>query len=154
MKILLAGLILITIVSCKSRPDPNSSRETPVDSAISASPVEENPVREEITDESQSNREMPDTFRVAVVMYSIGAGTDPSVKEKLDTFLRQYNDSHQNQVSYTAVPWGREGEVDFGFTLSGLNAEEQKAFVNQLYEMYKGQDLVHVEENKPNKSRR
>jgi hypothetical protein len=46
-----------------------------------------------------------------------------------------------------AVPWGREGEVDFCFRLSELSSEDQASFINEMKKAMEGRKLIQFAEN-------
>ena len=97
---------------------------------------------------------MPGTYRVAISFVSFGAGTDPDGRPMLDNYVQQYMDATSKRIIYDAHPWGREGEIDICFTLDNLTVAEQIQFVSGLRDVFKGHELVHVEENKKNNYRR
>jgi hypothetical protein len=82
--------------------------------------------------------------KLIVSFISIGQGKDVKAKEKLDEFLKEYP-----KVKYTEAWWGREGEVDYCFTLTELNKKEQEDFVAKVKQLVGNNQLVQIMENKP-----
>ncbi len=50
-------------------------------------------------------------------------------------------------MNFVTVPWGREGEVDFCFTLAGLTPELQQKFIDGMKEQMQASKLVRLTEN-------
>lgn len=107
-----------------------------------------------IQTESKVADSVPSVCRVLVSAISIGTGIDPQAKTLLDKFVQEYMDATSKRILYTATHWGREGEMDFCFTLKNLSVEEQQNFVVGLNEVFKNHNLIHVEENKLNRFRK
>jgi hypothetical protein len=66
--------------------------------------------------------------------------------------LRKFNDfleSYQPKLNPIITPWGREGEVDFCFTLNELSTNQRKKFIKEVRELLKDCKLVHIYENAP-----
>ena len=161
MKSAQALLISITIsgmIACKSNQkttaDAPATTTSTVPVANNSQTVANNPLTIPNKVRVQTDSVTPAIYRVAVSFISFGAGTDPDGRPMLDTYVQQYMDASEKKIVYDAHPWGREGEVDFCFTLDNLTAEEQKIFIEGLKSTFKGRELVHVEENKTNNYRR
>lgn len=146
--LLLVLLAVFTLQACKNHKNPeNATSEIPDEEKVTvmADTGDIAPQRE--------SRE-PDTFRVVVSMISIGEGTDPDGVSKLEGFLKNYQAETGRTVSYTMQPWGREGEVDYNFSLRGMTEAEQRDFVNRLQAQLKDEQLIRVTENKANRFKR
>ncbi|MEP7169751.1 MAG: hypothetical protein ABI855_10320, partial [Bacteroidota bacterium] len=89
-----------------------------------------------------------------VSFISIGEGTDQHGKEILDSFLNEWATNHKQEIGYQTFQWGREGEVNFCFSLSELNEKQQMEFINGIKEKFKGHDLIKFTENEPYPHRR
>lgn len=87
------------------------------------------------------------TSRLVVSFYSICCGIDHQAQENLDKFIKQYEKTKRKQLAKTAVPWGREGEVDYCLKLSELSRRDQKKFIAQVRTLLKKSKLVHINEN-------
>jgi hypothetical protein len=72
----------------------------------------------------------------------------------MDVFISRYQLENKKELKFEAVPWGREGEVDYCFMLSELSAKEQSRFINALKDQLKFSELVQITENQPCKPRR
>lgn len=86
-------------------------------------------------------------FRVTVSFYSKGGGIDKKAKSNFATFLENYDLKNKAKLSYETANWGREGETDYCFKLSELNADRQVSFVSELKETLKESALVRIKEN-------
>jgi hypothetical protein len=52
-------------------------------------------------------------------------------------------------LKFNKVGWGREGEVDYCFTLKELNPDKQAQFIDDLKAAFKGNELIQILENHP-----
>lgn len=91
------------------------------------------------------NKEVKDNYTLVISFYSIGGGTDGTHIRKFNEFVENYNP----KPSPIITPWGREGEIDYCFTLNELSTKQKKDFVNQVRELLKDCKLVHINENAP-----
>jgi len=160
-------LMFLGLSACKSSKDSGPKNEIIVDTEVKEAPskdVKEAPsknVKEVPSEIVNTGRPLvgmeiwtreqaksgPDTFRLAVTFISIGAGTDPEAKTSLDAYVYDYKLKTRQPVAYVMIPWGREGEVDCCFTLTELNASEQKNFIEGMKKAFIGRDLVQINEN-------
>ncbi len=88
------------------------------------------------------------TCRLLVSFYSPGNGIDRKIKTKYQQFITAYSKS----ITYEQTGWGKEGEIDFCFTLSELSMEEQVDFVKQSKDLLSKSSRVHIYENVPSKN--
>jgi hypothetical protein len=86
-------------------------------------------------------------YRFIVSMYSIGEGTDLEAANAMQAYLTEYRARTGLKLPVFAVPWGREGEVDFCFTLDELNPSAQKEFIAGLKQKLEFSNLVQYAEN-------
>ena len=96
----------------------------------------------------------PDTFKVVISLISIGEGTDPEGPAKIQRFLDAWKSEKGKSPAYKTQPWGREGELDYNFTLHGMSPNDQKEFVTALQSAMKDEKLILITENKPNRFKR
>jgi hypothetical protein len=89
-----------------------------------------------------------DTARLMVSFISKGFGIDTKSKNHFDVWLSARNES------YTANPWGREGEVSYCFPLKNKSAAEQEAFIRDVKNELTNRDLIVFNENIPCERRR
>ncbi len=118
--------LLFLVLSCKSN---NSSKAS---DKINQSTVNQNTIQEE-------------KYPLVLSFYSIGSGVDGNHLRKFSEFLESY----QPKLNPIITPWGREGEVDFCFTLNELSTKQRNQFVKQVREQLKDCKLVHINENAP-----
>lgn len=85
------------------------------------------------------------TYRLIVSFISKGAGSDPAKRQAFLNYVNQ----HPKKPNYVSVPWGREGETDYCFTLKKLSKREQKAFIHHIKKMIGHSDLIQLMENVP-----
>lgn len=118
--------LLLLVLSCKSNNSTKASDKT------NQSTVNQNTIQEE-------------KYPLVLSFYSIGSGVDGNHLRKFSEFLESY----QPKLTPIVTPWGREGEVDFCFTLSELSTKQRSQFVKQVREQLKDCKLVHINENAP-----
>src|SRR6185503_10536349 len=64
-------------------------------------------------------------YRLIVSFYSICCGINGEAKEKVDEFVSNYERDKRTRLARETVNWGREGEIDYCFRLSGLGSREE-----------------------------
>jgi hypothetical protein len=89
------------------------------------------------------------TYRLIVSFISIGEGTDATGREIMDGVLNSWKEKKGKPVEMESIPWGREGEVDFCFTLKELSEKEQSEFADQMKSVFKDKNLIQITENQP-----
>ncbi|MDQ3051854.1 MAG: hypothetical protein M3Q95_13265, partial [Bacteroidota bacterium] len=97
----------------------------------------------------------PDSnYRFIVSFISIGEGTDPKALDVMNRILNSWETKTGKPIEKETTPWGREGEVDYCFPLTELNATEQVAFIDEFKSVFEGKTLVQLTENQPCKYKR
>jgi hypothetical protein len=86
---------------------------------------------------------------VIVSFYSIGQGIDRGQTEKLLAYIQTYEKKAGKKIEYSEVHWGREGENDFCFPLSGFSDSEVKDFLNGAKTALNTAEHVHFLQNQP-----
>lgn len=86
-------------------------------------------------------------YRFGVSFYSKGRGVDKTARQQFSTFLADFQLKNDVTLVVNTSQWGREGEIDYCFKLSELNADKQKAFIAETKEKLKSSTLVHYQEN-------
>ena len=86
-------------------------------------------------------------FKIRISFISIGAGIDGSAVLKFQEFLRNFEATHSLKLNYKIVNWGREGETDYCFKLSEINASQQNQFVVEAKDVLKNSNLVRYKED-------
>jgi len=87
-------------------------------------------------------------YDMVVSFISKGAGIDSKLKEKFDTFLISFNKENKTEIEPIKKGWGREGEIDYNFTLKNLSTSQKKEFISSTKEIVGGTDMVHITFNK------
>ena len=136
MKKYILLLLCFSLFACKPSKDTKKPSDKDVASMNSVS-------------DSSINQQIPDTFRVAVVFISFGAGTDQNALPILDRVLSDWKMKIGKNLKFNKVGWGREGEVDYCFTLKELNPNKQVQFIDDLRAAFKGNELIQILENHP-----
>ena len=94
---------------------------------------------------------MEKNIRLVVTFASIGAGIDPNGKTMLDGYINSFKEKSGKLVKYGTLAWGREGEYDCEFSLNELNLNEQTDFIKGLKNLFEGNQIIQIEENKPSR---
>jgi len=87
-------------------------------------------------------------YDMVISFISIGAGIDTKLKDKIDNFLISFNKENNTDVTPVKKGWGREGEIDYNFTLKNLSTSQKKKFISSIEELAGGSDMVHITFNK------
>jgi hypothetical protein len=93
-------------------------------------------------------------YRFNVSFFSIGSGINGRAKQQYLDFIKEYEVKNKVKVEYEVANWGKEGETDFCFKLSGLNTEEQSKFISDSKELLKNSKNVRYSENVTCKNKR
>jgi hypothetical protein len=152
---ILAALLLLTFSACKTGRE--KSHATPSTTVTEPLAQEALGTDSQMENNTVWTREQamqgPGSFRLVVSLISTGGGTDPQGKVLIDQYLADYKVKTGKQVVYIMIPWGREGEVDCCFSLSGLKESEQAEFIKGMQEAFKDRPLMQIEENRKNRFR-
>jgi hypothetical protein len=149
MKHVAFGLMVIAMMSCKSSKPGTQPNNPPPAEDIAAHSYQNLMAGESETVEGTEtlNKMKATVWRLIVEFYSIGEGTDMEAKKRFDLYLSQWHEAGNPKVNFVTVPWGREGEADFCFTLAGMSAEQQQQFIDGLREQMSSSKLVRITEN-------
>ena len=81
--------------------------------------------------------------RLVVSFNSICCGIDAKMHTKFTRFLKK-NDN----ITYSKIYWGKEGEIDYCFKLGELSTEEQNKFVKKVKKtLGTNSRLITIQEN-------
>lgn len=81
--------------------------------------------------------------RLIVSFYSPGDGIDHKALALFSTEILSKNEN----ITYSKVSWGREGERDYCFQLVELSDEAQVAFIEEVNALLGSVKRVHILEN-------
>ncbi|HSX59154.1 MAG TPA: hypothetical protein VLF18_03035 [Tahibacter sp.] len=73
----------------------------------------------------------PTTYPLVVSFISHGAGTSPAAIAQFNVIVAEF-EAAWGPLERTVAPWGREGEYDVCFTLTGLWPSAREEIVTQL----------------------
>src|ERR1051326_6579047 len=140
--VLICLSVLFLFASCthKEKMQKTSSTETKTETTSGGSTtVTTN------TGPSPDQQKVDTNMRLVVSFISIGAGTDYKAKEEYDKLVSD----DPKKPKYDETRWGREGEVDYCFTLSEMAPKEQDDFVKKTKDLLGNNKLVIITENSP-----
>jgi hypothetical protein len=138
MKYLIYSIILFSF-ACKSKKESGTKDKTS---------------REVTSDKSKSEfNSANDTLNYFTAsFYSIGSGIDRRIKAEYDTFFGKFQDETKANLNRLVFKWGKEGELDYCFNLTGLNSDLKTKFINESSAILKKSERVHLKFNQECKS--
>lgn len=89
----------------------------------------------------------PRLHSMVISFTSIGSGTDTEAESKLTSWISSFEKTEQIKLNYNVNFWGKEGERDYCFDLSGLKNEVKQHFESQVNELLKGNYRVLIKRN-------
>ncbi|REJ81588.1 MAG: hypothetical protein DWQ44_10625 [Bacteroidetes bacterium] len=140
-------LIIMCIVgySCKtSKNNANTSVQVNENKEIFKDTAKELSTKE--IDEDDKNL-MGDTVRLVVSFFSVASGSDYKSMIAMEDSIGEFARRKNKTIDYQKNPWGREGEMDYCFSLSELEDENQAEFIQFIREVLKNAKSVNVYEN-------
>lgn len=163
MKIIHAIAVFLScfLFACKepkqtttAMPSPQPKAEvnsTPVDPAavsISVAGAVDPVMDADVAEVTKLTNESP-VMPFIVSFYSSGEGIDRGFPEKLLAFIESYGNKIKIKIEFSEIHWGREGETDYCFPLSGMQDSGILNFKSGLKDALKGAEHVHFLENQP-----
>lgn len=100
----------------------------------------------EINNQNQSNQK---TYDIVVSFISMGEGIDEKTRDELVKSFKLKIDEFKTRVNVEQVPWGREGEIDYCFTLDNLTDSQKKELKKLIKQIVKDNQLINYQENVP-----
>lgn len=153
--ILYPSLALILFAgSCGSSKETTTSETKPTP-VKAEKPVAENPnvissttvpPQEEVV-MTATQKQSENMYRFIVSFISIGEGTDRTARPILDGIVTAWETKLGKSISVESIPWGREGENDFCYSLKELTPKEQETFVKEVRTAFKDHSLIQITEN-------
>ena len=95
------------------------------------------------TENSNTENSKAEVYRLIVSFFSTASGIDQKARKGFVEWVTIKGSS----VKMETVRWGREGEVDYCFSLNGMSSDEQSKFVNEAKENLSSAKNVHFYEN-------
>jgi thiol-disulfide isomerase/thioredoxin len=89
----------------------------------------------------------PDKPASAPVVVSFGSeccGINRAAFDKLERFVKAFEKAHRVKIVSERRHWGKEGEFDVTFPLTGIEKSRQSLFRKELVELLKSERLVTV----------
>lgn len=164
--ILLLSLASLLFYACKSNKDTASTADTTATSQVKTEPIRTEPSNSEptlgtaqtetLTSDATAKIDSTkgDLYRLSVVFFSIGSGTDNKAMTAYEDFISDYAVKVGKNIDFERTPWGREGETDYCLRLNELDAKGQADFVQQTKDKLKDAKWVHIYENEPCRHKR
>jgi hypothetical protein len=79
-----------------------------------------------------------------VSFISVGTGTDYKAKEKLEAYVKEFENDHHVKLEVSIKHWGREGETDYIYSLQKLSRKDCKVFIEEIKMMFSKNNLVKI----------
>ena len=87
--------------------------------------------------------------KLVVSFISIGTGIDYKAKDKLFSFVEEFQLQHKVKLDVSIKSWGREGEVDCSYELDKLTKKQCKVFIEKIESMFSENNLVKISLGSP-----
>ena len=87
-------------------------------------------------------------YDMVISFISKGEGIDHKLKDKVDSYILSFNKENKIDISPIKKGWGREGEVDYNFTLKNLSTSQKKKFISSIKGIIGNTDMAHLTFNK------
>lgn len=82
-----------------------------------------------------------------VSFISKGSGIDYKLRERYDSFIKEFEKQHHVHIVYENYRWGREGEIDYCFKWKGMESKMVQQFLQESAQLIAGTTMVNVAEN-------
>ena len=69
-------------------------------------------------------------YAIIISFTSYGTGIDYELKKKIDGIINSFNKNNNTTINPKKIGWGREGEVDYNFTLKNLSTSQKESFIS------------------------
>lgn len=94
-----------------------------------------------------------DTLQVFTVsFFSIGSGINSKARKEFDLFIAEFETKNKTTLNPKQRKWGREGEVDYCFELTGLKQELKNELIAEAKQNTSEKKWVRITINKPCKN--
>lgn len=163
-RILLLSLVLVGFLACKrqnmartantrnlGKGDPTAKPYAKYTAPVAVETAEETSISSEQTTPvtPAENQQPAVVYRYLVSFFSVASGPDNEGMRNFENWVATYGNERKMTIAYDKIPWGREGETEICFILSGMNAEKQQEFITAANEMLKTVKQVNTYENQP-----
>ena len=81
---------------------------------------------------------------LVVSFISIGSGIDYKATEQLSVFTKDFQHKHHVQLDVAIKHWGREGEMDYTYTLKKLSKKQRKLFIEKIEVLFANNNRVKI----------
>ena len=134
MKLKLVFYIFLFFVSCKTSKNNSEVKEEKKKT--------ETVIASDTHPQSNSNN-----YRFTISFFSRGNGTDGATIEKLNKFIKEYEEKNKVKLVCEITHWGKEGETDYCLKLSEINPKQQDQFVSDAKTLLQTSNIVTIAEN-------
>lgn len=134
MKALAILMIILSIgfTSCKSPTQAKSTTETVP-----------NPNKKTTTSTDKGD----EIYDIIISFISMGEGIKSELKNKIDKIITSFNEENKTEITPKLARWGREGEVDYNFSLKNLSTKQKKAFIGEIKEAIGSSEMALIKYN-------
>ena len=124
--IILALGVSLSFYSCKSQSQATNTK----------------PIEVENTNNKADSKE--GTYELIVSFASKGTGINQDVRQKLDDLITAFNQNNNITINLEKYGWGREGEIDYLFTLKNLSTKQQKDLKAKIKEVIGDTEMIFI----------
>jgi hypothetical protein len=155
LKSLLLPVVLFGVLACKQNKQVTSAQKVKTETvssepAVASPPVAITPAEDPAVDTPKTELKTPDSLMAFIVsFYSGGAGIDRGMPDKLKSFIESFSKKIEIEIPYNESHWGREGETDYCFPLTGLSDAQVTGFITGAKDALKSSQQVHFFEKQP-----
>lgn len=78
---------------------------------------------------TSENKTQVNTCRFIASFISKGAGTDRTAMNAMNEYLKEFESKNNVKIAFEKYPWGKEGEMDYCFSLNEIKKDKQASFI-------------------------
>jgi hypothetical protein len=146
-KILVTVLVLSSLLACKKPPMARTANTRSLGKVDpTARPYSTLPAG---MSTQASGAVQEKTYRYIVSFFSVASGPDRESMTAFEKFVSTYATDHKIAIEAEKISWGREGEMDYCYSLNSMTNDDQVAFIAAAKSQLNTAKQVNTFENEP-----